>query len=48
MKQKTKKKFIFITAVILMLVAICAYFLSDDEADNPVLEQMENVDIPGK
>ena len=48
MKQKTKKKFIFITAIILMIVAIGAYVLSMDEETNPVLEKMEteNLEIP--
>ena len=48
MKQKTKKKFIFITAIILMGLAIFAYIMSMDEETNPVFEQMENVDVPGK
>ena len=48
MKQKTKKKFIFITTIILMLVAISVYILSLDEEDNPVFEQKENVEEMGK
>ena len=48
MKQKNKKKFIFITAVILMGLAIGAYVMSMDEEDNPVFEQMEEVDGVGK
>ncbi|GEM_PF-2970289 len=48
MKQKNKKKFIFITAVILMALAIFAYVLSMDEEENPVFEQLENSEVPDK
>ena len=48
MKQKTKKKFIFITAVILMGLAIFAYIVSMDEEENPVYEKLENTEVPEK
>ncbi len=48
MKQKTKKKFIFITAVILMGLAILAYVMSMDEEENPVFNKLEKAEVPDK
>ena len=48
MKQKSKKKFISITAIILMIAAIFLYIISMDEEESPELQQLENTEVPIK